>query len=46
MTERFPLGFLASLDLRDMMRDLENEAKLECNLSHASRAVDADEMSG
>ena len=44
--DRVPLGFLESLDFKEMILDLEDEAKLECSRVHASQAVAADERRG
>lgn len=44
--ERLPLGVFANLDFKEMMRDREDDAKLELSRSHASRAVEAEEIRG
>lgn len=46
MIDWVPLGFLTNLDLREMTRDLEDEAKLEFSRFQASRAVVAEETKG
>lgn len=43
---RFPLGFLASLDFKDMILERDLLAKLEVSRSQASLAVEAEAMSG
>lgn len=46
MIDLVPLGFLTNFDFREIIRDLDVEAKLECKRFQASRAVVAEETRG